>query len=87
MKMINRLIEPSGGTILVGGKDVMEQDPVELRRGIGYVIQSIGLLPHRTIAQNIGTVPRLVGWSSDRISKRTDELIEMLDLDKEFLER
>lgn len=87
MKMINRLIEPSEGTILVGGKDVMEQDPVELRRGIGYVIQSVGLLPHRTIAQNIGTVPRLLGWDEERTRERTDELIEMLELEREFLPR
>src|SRR5687768_4496842 len=62
MKMINRLIEPTEGTITVNGKDVMQQDPVELRRRIGYVIQSIGLLPHRTISQNIALVPKLIGW-------------------------
>src|SRR5688572_31163680 len=72
MKMINRLIEPTGGTITVNGKDVMQQDPVELRRGIGYVIQNIGLLPHRTIAQNIGLVPRLVGWEQKRTESRID---------------
>ncbi|HZA20659.1 MAG TPA: ATP-binding cassette domain-containing protein, partial [Actinomycetota bacterium] len=59
MKMINRLIEPTGGTITVTGTDVLQQDPVKLRRGIGYVIQSIGLMPHRTVADNIATVPRL----------------------------
>src|SRR6266550_2377004 len=69
MKMINRLIEPTSGSIHVDGRDVMEQDPVELRRRIGYVIQSIGLLPHRTVRQNIGTVPGLVGWDDDRIGK------------------
>src|SRR5918992_3945289 len=62
MKMINRLIEPSSGAILVDGTDVLRQDPVQLRRGIGYVIQSIGLMPHRTIAENIATVPKLEGW-------------------------
>src|SRR5688572_17734208 len=72
MKMINRLIEPTGGSILVNGKDVMGQDPVELRRRIGYVIQSIGLLPHRTIGQNIGMVPRLVGWEQKRTESRID---------------
>jgi osmoprotectant transport system ATP-binding protein len=87
MKMINRLIEPSSGTILVGGEDVMKQDPVKLRRGIGYVIQSIGLLPHRTIAQNIATVPELIGWERSRIHARTDELVEMLGLDREMLAR
>src|SRR5687768_2664432 len=76
MKMINRLIEPTSGTILVNGTDVTKQDPVELRRGIGYVIQSIGLMPHRTIRHNIATVPRLLGWESPRIAQRVDELIE-----------
>jgi osmoprotectant transport system ATP-binding protein len=87
MRMINRLIEPTSGTILVDGKDVMRQDPVQLRRGIGYVIQSIGLLPHRTVAQNIGTVPRLLGWDDHRIEARTKELIEIFDLDPELLPR
>src|SRR5438132_3658455 len=71
MRMINRLIEPTSGTIVVDGRDVMQQDPVQLRRGIGYVIQSIGLLPHRTVAQNIATVPNLVGWDEARIKQRT----------------
>jgi osmoprotectant transport system ATP-binding protein len=87
MKMINRLIEPTSGEILVAGRNVVEQDPVELRRGIGYVIQSIGLLPHRTVGENIATVPRLVGWSDDRIRSRVDELMEMFGLDRELLGR
>jgi osmoprotectant transport system ATP-binding protein len=87
MKMINRLIEPTSGSIHVDGRDVMEQDPVELRRRIGYVIQSIGLLPHRTVRQNIATVPGLVGWDDDRIGKRVDELVEIFDLDRELLSR
>ncbi len=87
MKMINRLIEPSSGEILVGGRNVMEQDPVELRRGIGYVIQSIGLLPHRTVEENIATVPHLVGWTDDRVRGRVDELMEMFELDREILRR
>ena len=87
MKMINRLIEPTSGEILVGGQNVMEQDPVQLRRGIGYVIQSIGLLPHRTVAENIATVPQLVGWTDDRIRRRVDELMEMFGLDPELLKR
>jgi osmoprotectant transport system ATP-binding protein len=87
MKMINRLIEPTSGTILVNGQDVLKQDPVKLRRSIGYVIQSIGLLPHRTIYQNMETVPRLLGWESDRISSRIDELCEILDLEKDLLKR
>ena len=87
MKMINRLIEPSSGSILVAGTDVMKQDPVELRRGIGYVIQSIGLMPHRTIRSNIATVPNLVGWDHGRIATRIEALMEMLDLDRELLDR
>jgi osmoprotectant transport system ATP-binding protein len=87
LRMVNRLIEPTSGEILVDGTDVMKQDPVRLRRGIGYVIQSIGLLPHRTVAQNIATVPRLVGWEPGRIRERTRELAATLDLDEELLDR
>jgi osmoprotectant transport system ATP-binding protein len=87
MKMINRLIEPTSGRIVVDGTDVLKQDPVELRRGIGYVIQSIGLLPHRTVEENIGTVPRLVGWERPRIDGRVRELIGMFQLDEELLPR
>ncbi|HEV8420206.1 MAG TPA: ATP-binding cassette domain-containing protein, partial [Actinomycetota bacterium] len=87
MRMINRLIEPTSGTILVDGRDVMRQDPVQLRRGIGYVIQSIGLLPHRTVAQNIATVPMLIGWERERIGRRIDELMEIFGLDPELKER
>ena len=87
MRMINRLIEPTSGTIEVDGKDVLRQDPVELRRGIGYVIQSIGLLPHRTVAQNMATVPKLVGWDETRIRERTEELTAIFDLDPELLDR
>src|SRR5919197_597338 len=87
MRMINRLIEPTSGEILVDGRDVMRQDPVELRRGMGYVIQSIGLLPHRTVAQNIATVPRLMGWERDRIDRRVDELPGSFGLDSDFKPR
>jgi osmoprotectant transport system ATP-binding protein len=87
MKMINRLIEPTAGSIVVNGTDVMRQDPVELRRGIGYVIQSIGLLPHRTVEENLGTVPRLVGWEKGRIGQRVRELTEIFSLDEELLPR
>jgi osmoprotectant transport system ATP-binding protein len=87
LKMINRLIEPTAGEILVGGTNVLEQDPVRLRRGIGYVIQSIGLLPHRTIRQNIATVPELVGWDRGRIHERVRELASMLRLGDELLDR
>jgi osmoprotectant transport system ATP-binding protein len=87
MKMINRLIEPSDGTIEVEGKDIADEDPVELRRNIGYVIQSIGLLPHRTVADNIATVPKLVGWNDSRVKSRTDELVSIFELDRELLNR
>jgi osmoprotectant transport system ATP-binding protein len=81
MKMINRLIEPSGGRILLDGEDVTRVDPVKLRRRIGYVIQHVGLFPHRTIAENIGTVPRLIGWDKRRIASRANELQELVGLD------
>jgi osmoprotectant transport system ATP-binding protein len=87
LRMVNRLIEPTSGEILVDGTDVMKQDPVQLRRGIGYVIQSIGLLPHRTVAENIATVPRLVGWSPVRVRGRVRELAGILSLDEELLDR
>lgn len=87
MRMINRLIEPTSGTIEVSGSDVMKQDPVELRRGIGYVIQSIGLMPHRTVADNIAMVPRLIGWDDKRINSRIDELVQTFELDEEMLRR
>jgi osmoprotectant transport system ATP-binding protein len=87
MRMINRLIEPDGGTIEVDGRDVMQQDPDELRRRIGYVIQTIGLLPHRTVEQNIGTVPWLLGWDKARVATRVRELAAQLRLDDELLGR
>ena len=88
MKMVNRLIEPSQGRILVDGNNVMEQDPVELRRDIGYVIQQIGLFPHMTIEDNIAVVPQLKGWDKARTSSRIDELLDMVGLDpSEFRHR
>jgi osmoprotectant transport system ATP-binding protein len=87
MKMINRLIEPTAGTIVVDGRDVRQQDPVELRRGIGYVIQSIGLMPHRTVAQNIATVPRLAGWERGRVEARVAELMDTFELDRDLQDR
>jgi osmoprotectant transport system ATP-binding protein len=87
MRMINRLIEPTSGRILVGGRDTAEVDPVELRRGIGYVIQSVGLMPHRDVAHNVATVPALLGWERGRIDDRVRELAELLELDDELLRR
>ncbi|MBV8914359.1 MAG: ABC transporter ATP-binding protein [Acetobacteraceae bacterium] len=81
LRMINRLIEPSSGRILVAGEDVMNGDPVQLRRRIGYVIQQVGLFPHMTVAQNVATVPRLLGWASARIEARVDEMLHLVGLD------
>ena len=81
MKMINRLIEPSSGEIYLSGENVMRVDPDDLRRRIGYVIQQIGLFPHRTIKENIGTVPKLLGWDSKKIDARVDELLDTVGLE------
>jgi len=81
LKMINRLIDPSSGTITVAGEDVMAVPADELRRRIGYVIQQVGLFPHRTIEENVATVPRLLGWDRTRIEARVDELFRLVDLD------
>ncbi|MGB9802666.1 betaine/proline/choline family ABC transporter ATP-binding protein [Desulfofundulus sp.] len=83
LRMINRMIEPTSGTILIDGRDIRESDPDRLRMGIGYVIQQIGLLPHRTVAENIAIVPRLYGWPREKIKKRVDELLELVGLDPE----
>ena len=81
LKMVNRLVEPSGGRIYLDDEDVTGVDPVGLRRRIGYVIQQVGLFPHQTIAANVGTVPRLLGWNRDRVTARVDELLELVGLD------
>jgi osmoprotectant transport system ATP-binding protein len=81
LRMINRLIEPTAGHILLDGEDVTRADPVQLRRRIGYVIQNVGLFPHQTIRSNVATVPRLLGWSRERIRARTDELLDLVGLD------
>lgn len=81
MKMINRLIEPSSGTIEINGQDISKQDPVELRRGIGYVIQQIGLFPHMTIGQNVALVPKLKKMDPAAYEKKVDELLDMVGLD------
>ncbi|WP_026692218.1 ABC transporter ATP-binding protein [Peribacillus kribbensis] len=83
MKMINRLMEPTSGTILINGEDTSKTDPVHLRRNIGYVIQQIGLLPHMTIEDNITLVPRLKGWEKERYIKKVDELLNLVGLDPE----
>ncbi|MCL6553346.1 MAG: ATP-binding cassette domain-containing protein [Firmicutes bacterium] len=81
LKMVNRLIEPTAGVVRVAGRNVAEADPVQLRRHVGYVIQQIGLFPHMTIAENVATVPRLLGWSSARIARRVDELLALVGMD------
>lgn len=81
LKMINRLIEPSEGIIRIGGEDVTKKNPTELRRSVGYVIQGGGLLPHMTVAQNIGLVPGLLKWEKKRITDRVDELLDLVGLD------
>ena len=83
LKMINRLIERSSGTIEVDGEDIEAHDPVELRRHIGFVIQSVGLFPHMTVAENIGVVPRLLAWPRDRVADRVDELLALVNLPAE----
>ncbi|HZG62166.1 MAG TPA: ABC transporter ATP-binding protein [Rubrobacteraceae bacterium] len=83
MRMVNRLIEPSSGEILIDGEPNTATSATQLRRRIGYAIQQIGLFPHRTIAGNIATVPGLVGWEKERITARVDELLELVGLDPE----
>jgi osmoprotectant transport system ATP-binding protein len=81
LKMVNRLIEPSSGRILIDGQDAAKRDVIELRRSIGYVIQQVGLFPHQTIGENVATVTRLLGWSKDRQRQRSDELLGLVGLD------
>ncbi len=81
LKMVNRLIEPTSGRILLDGVDAATRDVTELRRGIGYVIQQIGLFPHQSIGDNVATVPRLLGWSAARRRERADELLAVVGLD------
>jgi osmoprotectant transport system ATP-binding protein len=83
MRLINRMIQLTSGDILLGGESVLKRDPTELRRQIGYVIQQIGLFPHQTVAENIATVPRLLGWHKDRIATRVNELLMLVALDPE----
>jgi osmoprotectant transport system ATP-binding protein len=81
LRMINRLIEPTSGRILLGGADVHAGNAVDLRRRIGYVIQNVGLFPHQTIRANVATVPRLLGWPKRRIEERVTELLDLVGLD------
>ncbi|MBS0578596.1 MAG: ABC transporter ATP-binding protein [Proteobacteria bacterium] len=81
LRMINRLVEPTGGRVLIEGRDTREEPAHLLRRRIGYAIQGHGLFPHRTVAENIGTVPQLLGWSAARIQARVEELLQVFQLD------
>ena len=81
MKMVNRLVEPTSGRILLDGEDVTRVDVRELRRRTGYVIQQVGLFPHQRVGDNVGTVPRLLGWDRARIRRRADELLDLVGLD------
>jgi osmoprotectant transport system ATP-binding protein len=80
MRIINRMIEPDAGSVVVAGLDVMQTDPVTLRRSIGYVIQQVGLFPHWSIAANVATVPQLLGWNASRIAERVDELLDLVGM-------
>jgi len=81
LRLINRMIQPTSGRIIYEGQDVTKSDPNELRRRMGYVIQQIGLFPHRTIAENISTVPKLLKWPKKRVRERVDELLERVPMD------
>ena len=83
LKMINRLIEPSEGSIKLDGRDVSESDPVELRRNIGYVFQGVGLFPHYSVEENVGAVPELLGWEPERIRARVEEMLSLVGLPAE----
>ena len=83
IKMINRLYEPDSGEITLFGEDIKKKDPVQLRRGIGYVIQQIGLFPHMTIYDNIATIPTILKWDKERIAEHVDAMLRLVDLEPE----
>ncbi|AWN49634.1 glycine/betaine ABC transporter [Methylobacterium terrae] len=88
LQMVNRLVAPSAGRVLVEGRDVAGLDPISLRRGIGYVLQGVGLFPHRTVGQNVATVPGLLGWTRARIAERVDAMLDLVGLEPgEFRDR
>lgn len=87
MRLVNRTVELTEGDVTIGGESVQERDPARLRREIGYVIQQVGLFPHRTVAENVGAVPQLLGWKKERTRARTAELLELIGLDPELGER
>jgi osmoprotectant transport system ATP-binding protein len=81
LKMVNRLIEPSAGCVRIAGRDTRELAPHELRRGIGYCFQQVGLFPHLSVARNIAITPQLLGWSAPRVAARVDELLRLVELE------
>ena len=83
LNMVNRLVEPDGGEIRIQGRNVLDSDPVQLRRGIGYVFQEAGLFPHMTVAENIAITPRLLGWDRTRIEARVHELLALVRLEED----
>src|SRR5262244_2643805 len=80
LKLVNRLLVPDAGDVRVQGRDTREWDPIRLRRAVGYVIQEVGLFPHLTVADNVAVVPRLEGWSDDRVAVRVRELLDLVGL-------
>src|ERR1022692_3080460 len=87
LKLINRLLNPSGGEVRVNGAPIAESDVIRLRRSIGYVIQDVGLFPHFTVERNIGLVPRIEGWPHERIHRRVEELLQMVGLEEQMASR
>src|SRR5206468_4214435 len=87
MRMVNRTVEITSGDVLIGERSVRDREPAQLRREIGYVIQQIGLFPHRTITENIGAVPQLLGWKKERVRERSGELLDLVGLDPELGDR
>jgi osmoprotectant transport system ATP-binding protein len=87
MRMVNRMVEMTGGDILLDGRSVRERAPAQLRREIGYAIQNVGLFPHQSVADNIATVPRLLGWSRERIAARVEELLDLVGLARDMRSR
>lgn len=87
LRMLNRMIEPTSGSITINGKDTSKMNPVELRRNIGYVLQQIGLLPHMTIKENIVLVPKLLKWSEEKKDEKARELLKLVDLSEDYLDR
>ncbi len=83
LKLVNRLLVPDAGTVVVEGRDTREWEPIRLRRRVGYVLQDVGLFPHMTVADNIGLVPRLEGWAPDRTASRVGELLDLIGLDRQ----